>query len=396
MNPAPENNVASLDTTLQSLSLNGPTATDDVDSVTPSPTDAPAGPRHIVVDTLNYLNWFLPATSKRYKQSEPWVLLNEAHKRVRHFLDSCRRQNIVPHFVIDIGFSSEEVAETWRQRRVKEVNGGFKTMPYNADSAIGALLTIAGADVLRPLGVDADDAVATLAVELGADVLSGDSDFLRYPGLPHDRLFDDLEFERGRITFVRRTNFVVGKYKAHLPPRKLLPLPCDVASWRESNAKLLGDLHASPESGLMLGTYVRGNADGLTKRCGNLHAIATPIRRAVYKHIDVEAVHETYPVWDAEKERAAWFEGRIHADDSEFADELEPDTILRYLTERDTVEPPCTHTAAWRRHAREAMAAELYCAALSSRTIVDELRVAATLASKGGNANAKRLLGKLR
>ena len=181
-------------------------------------------------------------------------------------------------------------------------------MPYNVDTALVAILVHLGADVVRPRGVDADDAIATLAVHLDAGVLSRDSDFLRYPELPHDRLFETFDVRKGRIFLARRKSFTLSAKKEHLPPRALLPRPLDLGNWRRAApaSKLLTN-----ESDTGPGRYLRGDADGLTRRLGNLHAVAAPVCHAVFARMGITQVYEQYPIWNSEAESAGWFSATI-------------------------------------------------------------------------------------
>ena len=106
--------------------------------------------RTVVVDALNFLDHFVPVVEKRFANATPWELWCETHRRVDALLRAFDNSAIHPIFVIDSGFESEEVAATWRMRRIQEVIREKRRMPYNADTAFAAILIHLGADVVRP------------------------------------------------------------------------------------------------------------------------------------------------------------------------------------------------------------------------------------------------------
>lgn len=93
--------------------------------------------RHLVIDALNYLTFFIPVLEPAFRGRPPWSLHAEMQRRVVFFLQACALAHWVPHFVIDSGQQSDEVRAKWRMRREREVACGFRPMPYNA-GACGA------------------------------------------------------------------------------------------------------------------------------------------------------------------------------------------------------------------------------------------------------------------
>lgn len=134
--------------------------------------DIAQGPHHLVVDGLNYLHFFVPVSEPSFAKAKPWDLIAELRKRVAAFLRGCKRSGFQPHFVIDTGFQSDEASEKWMSRREQEVKDEWRAMPCSADVVLAAELRAQGADVLQPLGLDADDVVARLALHWQGTILS--------------------------------------------------------------------------------------------------------------------------------------------------------------------------------------------------------------------------------
>lgn len=322
----------------------------------------------VVVDALNFLHRFVRADGPPSKPGLyfPWKGLADAHDRVRALLRAFERSVFKPVFVVDAGFVSPEAVETWRKRREQEVRREHKGVGFNADMSLVAILLHLGADVMRPQGVDADDAIASLAVSIGALVLSGDSDFLRYVGLPQDRLFENFHVKHGKLELVRRTKGLSAA-KARLPARDLLPFPLDLGAWRAAS-RLSKLTHDEDEP-----FYLRGNADGLTKIMGNLHAVAAPVRHAVFAAKGVNFVYEEFPLWNGKE--ACWSRSLVDTSASNFEGTLDASAIFKFLRDSDPVAPGVV-AEAQRDYSRIMMAAEL----ASTGDALQELRLAASLA----------------
>jgi heme-degrading monooxygenase HmoA len=146
--------------------------------------DSDGSPRHLVVDALNLLtDYFLP-DDRGAAKGDAWTMLAVMQRRVAGFLEACANTTpaLVPHFVIDAGWQSEEAATKWRKRREREVRAHARTIPLSADTFLADALRAAGAKVYQVEGADGDDIVAVLARALGATslILSADRDMFRY------------------------------------------------------------------------------------------------------------------------------------------------------------------------------------------------------------------------
>ena len=365
-------------------------AKDELERRAGAPCVSTPPPRRVIVDSLNFLERLIPFAEYDFREATPWQMYAEAMKRVQELLQAARASNMRLYFVLDAGWSCTEAGAAWRRRREREVFIG-KRVPYNCDTSLTAILITAGADVLRPQGVDADDVVATLAATMPADVLSRDSDFLRYRELPRARLFQKYYMKRGRLFVTRDKSYRLSAEKQKLPPRALLPQPLDVDSWRASApvSKLVVSRKRYEEDPEFV--YLRGNADSFTMRLGNLHAVAAPLRQRVYASLAIPRVHEIYPVWDATHEQVAWVDALVDCAVCEKTHALDAVSILEALRAADGFLDDKSER--WRDYTRMAMAGELSAvAADQSGSVVDELRAAVGLAADEGDEEAKRLM----
>jgi hypothetical protein len=147
-----------------------------------------------------------------------------------------------------------------------------------------ALLEDAGFDVYFPEGIDGDDACARLAMKLNCPVLSRDNDMMRY-GLKQGSVLCDFAIREGRISFLAR-----DYQRAGIAPRDVSSIPCDdLTDWVAKGSKLLTNAST--------GKLRRGNADRHTRTLGNLHAIARPLRAALYARHGIGEVIESLPAW---------------------------------------------------------------------------------------------------
>ena len=88
---------------------------------------------------------------------------------------------------------------------------------------------------------------------------------------------------------------------------------------------------------LQKGSFVRGNADSFTKRAGNLHMIARPLRQAVYSRLGHTTVHEFVPVWDAVVCSVVWVDEFVEADKALDALLDDPRKAMAWLVEADAL-----------------------------------------------------------
>ena len=58
----------------------------------------------------------------------------------------------------------------------------------------------------------------------------------------------------------------------------------------------------------------RGSPSPLTKRLGNLHAKARPLRQALYARMLINKVTEVYPEWDWESKQVMWVKIEVFPD----------------------------------------------------------------------------------
>ena len=234
----------------------------------------------LVVDALNYLGRFVPCDE--FPHWTPTQLFAEARARVAEFAKALKAASIEAVFVFDNGQATDEANTKWLERRRKEVETGTRNMPANAEVLLMAMLEDAGFLVLFPAGIDGDDAVARLAMKFNGVVLSRDQDMMRY-GLASGRVLKDFAIRQNRLEFLERNNSTSASQ------RDVSSIPCaDVNDWKAKGSTL----HVNAMTGIVR----RGNADGQTRRLGNLHAIARPLRAALYARFGID-VTESLPAW---------------------------------------------------------------------------------------------------
>lgn len=334
---------------------------------------------YIVVDALNFLGTiFCPVGLQ--KKFGPWKRIDIMKGNVVRTLSAFRSANYEPIFVIDAGFSSSEVLDTWISRREKEVKRAVRNVPYNADTLLAALLIRHGAKVVRSGTVDADDVCVLLAKQLGCGIVSGDTDMLRYKDWdPQNRLFSFWKFKnhcRGiELIPQRRTEPTATKRDAErVAGEDRLDLKEEFA--RASSSKLLCKKNESP-----VFVYRRGNVDENTRAIGNLHATSRPVRIALYAHLDIPTVREVYPSWDGDT--VVWVDDVV--DSSEADPELipmltDPKRLLAWFRTTDlgarTLEQ---NKRLSREFAWVQMTAEIVAAAAGNPCILHEMSVATLL-----------------
>jgi len=286
--------------------------------------------KHLVVDALNFLSYFCPSKEPDYAKSSPWTLHAVMQQRARAFLDGCKLCKLEPHFVFDHGYQSAEAMDKWKARREEEVLTEYRSMPCNVDVSLAAVLKEQGADVLQPVGLDADDVVARLALAFdGASksiILSGDRDMLRYDDLDckHDRIKENFAFRGdGCLVLISRRDF-----ELRAEPRSACDVTLDLKAWRAPKLKTLAGA-----------SYVRGNSDSFTKSMGNLNVVARPLRQALYARLGLESVEETIPVFNKISNDVEWSKISVVADNS--LDELlkNPEQAFQWLGTADKAPP---------------------------------------------------------
>ena len=287
--------------------------------------DSDGSPRHLVVDALNLLgSYFLPDDLGASK-GDAWTMLAVMRRRVAGFLEACANTTpaLVPHFVIDAGWQSEEAATKWRKRREKEVRARRRDIPLSADTFLADALRAAGARVYQVEGEDGDDIVAVLANALGATslILSADRDMFRYD----DAVLPDAPRRVAAAFSFAEVGFVAGKGKnraprfgvaLHASPTKepkdgvarrgagdmpRFDPARDFERWSAPHDKLRTVVD-DPRRG-----YVRGACSPQTRAFGNLHGHSRPLRLAAYRLMGAEGrVHERFPEWDDANDDVRW------------------------------------------------------------------------------------------
>jgi hypothetical protein len=263
--------------------------------------------RHLIVDALNFLSFFVPVHEPGHSKSSPWSLQAVMQQRVALFLRGCALSGLQPHFVIDTGYQSAEALNKWKARREEEVRAEYRGMPCGADVSLAAVLKHQGADVLQPLNLDADDVVARLALAFDGVILSGDRDMVRYEDLDNksQRVNELFAFKMdGSLVLIPRVAF-----ELRAEPRRADSVSLSLDEWRSPKHKTVDSTTSPPR-------FVRGNPDSFTKAMGNLNLVARPLRQALYARLGYDVVQETFPEWDKECNKVTWHTTRVAADTS--------------------------------------------------------------------------------
>ena len=315
--------------------------------------DSDGSPRHLVVDALNLLtDYFLP-DFRGASKGDAWTMLAVLRRRVAGFLEACANTTpaLVPHFVIDAGWQSEEAATKWRKRREREVRAHARTIPLSADTFLADALRAAGAKVYQVEGADGDDIVAVLARALGATslILSADRDMFRYddtvlPDAPK-RVAASFSFAEAAPIFGTR-GASSETFEKNLPSE-------DTKDTKDTICQFGVVLHASPTKQPKEGVksrgstdvprfdpsvdferwsapydklktvvdhpalgYVRGACSPQTRAFGNLHGHARPLRLAAYRAMGARGrVHERFPEWDEANDAVRWEDADVDVED---------------------------------------------------------------------------------
>ena len=295
--------------------------------------DSDGSPRHLVVDALNLLGSYFLADDHGASKGDAWTMLAVMRRRVAGFLEACASTTptLMPHFVIDAGWQSEEAATKWRKRREKEVRARRRDIPLSADTFLADALRAAGAKVYQVEGEDGDDIVAVLANALGATslILSADRDMFRYD----DAVLPDAPRRVAAAFSFAEVGFVAGKGKnraprfgvaLHASPTKepkdgvarrgagdmpRFDPARDFERWSAPHDKLRTVVD-DPRRG-----YVRGACSPQTRAFGNLHGHSRPLRLAAYRLMGAEGrVHERFPEWDDATDDVRWEDVDVDVD----------------------------------------------------------------------------------
>jgi len=317
----------------------------------------------IVIDALNYVEIFLPFGNPKY--TTPQAIFEEGRLRVQEFQKALKRKNMKAIFVFDNGQHTVESNEKWIRRRLNEVTNEDRQMPCDAPTVFWALVKNAGFEVYYPPNIDGDDAVAVMAYRTRGIPMSRDQDLWRYKGLK------SKEYS-GFGTFpIVYTSFAYGPRGIELQERsgvsktflkklhnKNFQRPVDSIAfpeiwdeWKRKGCSLVDRCKT---------THARfGNPDNYTRRYGNLHLHARPLRAALYARLGLELVHEKLPVWN---ESAEIQQTSVVANKKYDHVLASPQTIFAFLYERcgstDEIRQKRTHSVAM-------VSAELYVAAKS-------------------------------
>jgi hypothetical protein len=347
---------------------------------------SPAPPRPVLAwDAQNYLLEFL---DERLARADPWRALRVLEARVAEFAAAARRGGFRLVAVVDAATLSAEAGAKWRARRVREVTTERRNLVLGADVLLTDALLEAGVPVVRPLRADADDVLAALAASTpDGGVLSRDSDMFRYAN-PALAVYDGWRLEAsadgGEEALVPTPAAPARVRGAYARSARDVQPALAAAALRElddarSAASAILDKYAASARG---GAVLRGSSSSSDRRRGNLHALARPLRAAVYARLrEPGAVSETLPLWrdgavawvadevapDSTHDAllgdvlaaAAWLDARDGDDDSDGAhgaDGALPSWPARELVWR----------AAERRFNRRVLAAELCAAAAAA------------------------------
>mmetsp|Transcript_98 Transcript_98/g.318 ORF Transcript_98/g.318 Transcript_98/m.318 type:complete len:497 (+) Transcript_98:213-1703(+) len=281
---------------------------------TTSHLNSSSSTRIVVVDTLNFLEYFFPALHQPdRKKRDPWAVLGSMLRRVRGFMEAAKESGIEPIFVIDAGWSSDEVRDKWKSRRNSEVLHKNKRVIAGLDVLMVEALEAAGAKVFTPAGQDADDIIVLLAHNAGPEslILSFDADMYRYnlPGAA-DRIKDTLMFIEKKVKGGPATYTLdLHRVRETLDPTKpgkerSLEMLLDTVPW-EPDRWLVHESEIVQAAEKQ--TYIRGACSSYVREFGNLHGHLMPLRQAVYKQLGISHdVKEVYPEWDNESQSVLW------------------------------------------------------------------------------------------
>jgi hypothetical protein len=276
---------------LSSLSLSRPSAP-------PGLATAPV----LAWDALNYLREFL---DEELMRRDPFSATRALEARTAQFAAAARRGGFRLIAVVDADTRSDEASGKWRGRREDELKSERRSIVLGADVLLTDALRENGVEVVRPLGADADDVLAALAAfgaggAAGGGVMSRDGDMYRY--MPRLAVYDGWRLEaRPDGDALVPIAAAVGRAvsAASRSARDAQP-ELAAAALRELGdavraSSAIRDKYAASAKG---GCVRRGCSSSSDKRRGNLHALARPLRAAVYARLGEQApVREIMPQW---------------------------------------------------------------------------------------------------
>ena len=342
------------------------------------------------IDANNYLDAFL---DKKLMRESPWRALQELDKRVAAFATAAHKQT--KHFfiaVFDADQQSAEVTEKWSSRRERELRNEKRNVVLGTDTMLSDALTEKGVPVVRLLGADADDVLAALACAgRGGGVMSCDTDFLEYE--PRPRIFNGWRVNAAGELCLWAKPPRGGSASA---VRTVDPRLAELALASLDTGAAITAIRDKYDAAARGGRITRGVSSSSDRRRGNLHALAAPLRAAVYHALgEKEAVMETIPEWDREVGGVAWRQSALQPDPALRALLSDATAAAAWLDERDGddlavfpcdewLEPWTADEVAWRAQERRFNRRVLACEMATVVACADSERAGGGAAAAAG------------
>lgn len=358
-----------------------------------------ASPRPLLIfDIRNILPSFF-----RFKQQggvdDWWPELQRMHARVKLVVTAARNSGFDLMGVVGSDVvSRDEYGSVWYEKREADIREQTRAVPYNADSLAEEAFLSQGVPLWQtPKSVEFRDALAALVAGREGILISEHSTFHRYkPEIQVAtswRVIGTFEEPKLELDFTRL------KGNGDNEPRKIdLALvenavqlgPGEMTKYARIKANSFPPAPPSevgqdePQDQQAPSKYVllRGTTSSNDRGFGSLHSVAKPLRQALYARFGLDAVEETYPVWNEAENKVDWHVEVVEADSS--MDNLldDPDGLVSWLSEHDlagqthgvfdekgTIILPSFKQARWkadRAAGIKILAAELHCAGVAS------------------------------
>ena len=265
------------------------------------------------MDALNFMTSdFLDLALSR---SHPWKAVRTLEARVAEFAVAASKAGFRLIAVVDADTSSAEAGGKWRGRRERELKTEDRRIVLGADVFLTDALRECGVPVVRPLGADADDVLAALAASVsGGGVLSRDGDMFRYS--PRLRVFDGWSIsEEGVLVPTPASTDRAASSLANRSARQVdAQLAADALRELANEARASSAIRDKYLASAKGGHIRRGVSSSSDRRRGSLHALARPLRAAVYHRLGETMVHELLPEWIGNGVR--WSETMVAGDAS--------------------------------------------------------------------------------
>jgi hypothetical protein len=284
----------------------------------------------VLVDALNFSMRLLGLVKQKR-----WPHPLQMKKKIEKFVKAARASNLQLEIFIDAAIITGDTLKTWKERREKEVKKGNRGVPQGTNILLGEMFASFGIPVHYSAEADCDDTIISHAIHRCAEILSGDGDMFEYGEAI--LAYSGYSYNRGKLVLIKSPNygtFIKSRLKPldHIADTIQIPKKFSLQSLKDS-------------------FYLRGSPSPLTRHCGNLHRILSPLRQAMYHKLGIKSnIEEEFPEWDESKSRVSWTKIAVTPNDSLSHLFENPQQAIDYFAKKHMKRPEGVDSDDWYNH----------------------------------------------